>query len=382
MKDISIRSHKTILVLALVALSLMQLIEKTRITKWDNSLAQKEEAMFKMKSALHSLSKHANQINLPIDPINDPFETGLIGSRFSEITSGRGALYAKLASIDPHSAAVMIELMQDAGFKKGDLVVIGMTGSFPGMNLASIIAAEVLELEVASIASLTSSSWGANNPDFTWLDIHSYLKEQELISSPILGASIGANNDIGRSLSRTGRILAQEAIERNNVQPILLPSLEANIEERLSLISTFERSKGKLAKGYINIGGGIASLGSRNIDSKLNSGLVLPALSLSNHEILGVAPYFLSEGKPVINIQNIETLFGSYGLNINDSGALNAENTTLFAKVQYKLPVVGVSLFLLISLITGIVILDNRKNALGTQIIPLPKENNLKPQLS
>lgn len=152
MKEISIRSYKTLLVLALIAVCFMQIIEKNKVTKWDKDFVQKEEAILKMKDALQALSEHAEDINLPIDPINDPMETGMIGARFSEITSGRGSLYAKLASTDPQSAAVMVDLMHAAGYKPGDLIVIGMTGSFPGMNLASMIAAETLGLKVASIA--------------------------------------------------------------------------------------------------------------------------------------------------------------------------------------------------------------------------------------
>ncbi len=49
--------------------------------------------------------------------------------------------------------------------------------------------------------------WGANIPEFTYLDIESALYNEGLISSKTAYASYGGIDDVGRGLTPEGKIL-------------------------------------------------------------------------------------------------------------------------------------------------------------------------------
>ena len=372
-KQLSIKSNPVLIALAVGSIIVMTCIEKNMETRWSSDASLKEEAMSVMAQCIGHLTKHAEETDIPIDPVNDPNGTGMIGPRYSEITSGRGAHPSKLATTNSSSAALLVHLLKEANVKEGDMIAVGQTGSFPGLNIALSVAADVMKVELVSIASVTSSSWGATNPNYTWLDMHAILKQSGLITSNILGASIGANQDIGRSLSPVGRSSALHAIHRNDLRPIVNGSLEENISERIKLFSTNSLKKKKAISLYVNIGGGIASLGSRANSTFLPHGL----LSAKNiHELpdrKGLVYEFSERGIQTLNLKNIEQLYSEYNV-MNDSPEDSLEEShLLFAEVKYKVPLVWASLLLLVSSIAFIIIVENRRNALGSNIVSISK---------
>ena len=175
------------------------------------------EAARLMSRSLEYLKATHFKNEVAVDNINDPNDTRIIGTRFSSITSGRGSLPVKLSTANPNFGALLVQLFKEAGVRQGDHIAIGATGSFPALNIAACAAAEVLDLKVSLITSVTSSSWGANDPEYTFLDMYSTLREGGLLSQSILASSIGANQDIGRTLSPEGRNDAKQAILRNGV---------------------------------------------------------------------------------------------------------------------------------------------------------------------
>ena len=92
-----------------------------------------------------------------------------------------------------------------------------MSGSFPALNLAAFVAADVLELEVVSIASAGASSWGANIPGLSWLDMESVLSKAEILSHRSIAASLGGTRDRALGVSAAGKRRLREAIERNGL---------------------------------------------------------------------------------------------------------------------------------------------------------------------
>ena len=330
---------------------------------------EKMKASTLMKTYMDYLKemKFGNEINL--DPLNDPDNSKMIGSRYSLITSGRGSLPSKLGSTNPNVAAMIIDMMKNLKLNKGDHIAICATGSFPAMNLAVSAAAETLELEVSFIGSVTSSSWGANDPNYTVLDMYGILNKGNLLETPMIAASIGANQDMGRSLSPKGRELAMNAIDRNELIKINEGSLSQNISKRMQIFENQAKEKGNDIDAFINIGGGIASLGSSENSHTLPSGLI------SNYSLdrfsdkKGVLYEMTAQSVPSINLKNIDQLLAKYKLPIDYDNNVKIGHGILFQDYKYNLLNVSLALLLLIILITIVVIIDKKQHSLGNDII-------------
>ena len=194
-----------------------------------------------------------------IDIENDPNETGLVGSPFSLITTDEGDLDSKLTTLDPNFSAAIVDLMVQLNLVAKDTVAILMTGSMPGANIAVLTACKALGLHPISITSVGASQWGANQVDFTWLDMESILFKNDLIPSKSFAASIGGRNDMGRLLSPAGRKIITDNINGHGIQMIRKDRLADNIQYRMDLFSGFKPITDY--KAIINVGGGVASLG-------------------------------------------------------------------------------------------------------------------------
>ena len=59
-------------------------------------------------------------------------------------------------------------------------VAVGLSGSFPAMNVAVYSALYELGVEPIIISSTAASQWGANDPNFTWLDMEAVLRKADV----------------------------------------------------------------------------------------------------------------------------------------------------------------------------------------------------------
>lgn len=114
------------------------------------------KAAERMAEAERALYDYVRQNDIPIekDDLND---TGLIGPEWTELTTSLGLLEAKRTALQPDFAALLVKYYQEAGLQPGDTVCIGMSGSFPGLGIASIAAANEMGLNVRVIASYGAS---------------------------------------------------------------------------------------------------------------------------------------------------------------------------------------------------------------------------------
>ena len=113
---------------------------------------------------------------IPIDPHYDWSESGLIGQWRSEVTGAYGNLDAKRTSINPNFAAVVVRLLREAQVEPGQVVAVGFSGSFPALNICVCAALEILDLNPVIVSSVSASQWGANHPDFLWVDMEGELR--------------------------------------------------------------------------------------------------------------------------------------------------------------------------------------------------------------
>ena len=176
----AIQRTSTLVSLSLLSILCFLIAIKNKTIDVSPSYDSKVKAASLMKSAMDELKDHRMEQSVFIDIENDPNETGLVGGPYSLITTDEGDLDAKLTTLDPNFAAVVIDLMYQLGLKKNDTVAVLMTGSMPGANIAVLTACKALGLNPVTISSVGASQWGANQIDFTWLDMEKILFEKEI----------------------------------------------------------------------------------------------------------------------------------------------------------------------------------------------------------
>lgn len=304
------RSAPALVLLAGLALGGLAWVEERRIEEPRPYAGQMKDATELSRRAMAHLKDVSREKGFAIDPINDPSAGGLIGVKSSPLTSVNGHIEAKQAAGNPHFAALMVHWLRLAGVGPGDTVAVAGSGSFPGLTVSLYAALEVLQVEGIVVTSVASSSWGANRPDFTWLDMERYLYQADILQTRSSAASIGGGGDVGRGLDRAGRQAALKAMARNGIEPIQATDLASSVERRLSL---YALRGSKPVAAYVNIGGGAASLGDHG-QSDWSPGLHRPDRAIPLTSSSGVTARMLGRGTPVIHLQDVRTLARKYEL--------------------------------------------------------------------
>ena len=341
--------QKTSTLVLLSALSLICFIISINIRTIDvsGSYDQKVKAAELMHKAMEVLKNSRMESGVFIDIENDPNETGLVGSPFSLITTDEGDLDSKLTTLDPNFSAAIVDLMTQLKLKSQDTVAVLMTGSMPGANIAVLTACKALGLYPISITSIGASQWGANQVDFTWLDMEKILFENDLIPLRSIAASIGGRNDMGRLLSPAGRKIITENISYHEIPIIRNNRLAENIKHRMDIYSAVDRIANY--KAIINVGGGVASLGTSFNLKLLPPGVVLrPDISNIGRPggIEGVFSKFLNSNVPGLHILNIRPLTEQFKMPFAPIPVPEIGSGSLYADERYNIWVAALCLFI------------------------------------
>jgi len=304
-------SHRVLLVLAVVAIGCFAIAQNAKVVIRSDTYREKLRASRLTQLSMQAIRDERFPKRSEIDLVNDPHATGMIGQEYTLITTDRGVIRSKLTSTNPNFGAVMVELLTKAGLNAGDAIAASLTGSFPGLNIAFYAACDVLELKPLAITSAGSSTWGANDPMFTWLDMEDLLHQKGLIRTKSIAASIGGGEDKGRGLSRLGRRYIEESIERNGIPMIREATLEESISKRMEIL--YDHAGDQSIKAVINIGGGVASLGASINGKLIPSGLSM-SLARRNFPVKGTTLLLAERGIPVIHVLRVQTLAKRYGL--------------------------------------------------------------------
>jgi len=323
--------------LAVLALGLQALLDATRAPRRQADYALKLEAAERAAEAFRVLREHRQLVDAEVDLLNDPAATGLVGPEFSQITNAHGNLESKLTSLNPNWAAVLVKDFRDAGLDAGDPVAVAMSGSFPGLNIAVYAALEAMRLRPVVVTSVGASMWGANDPGFTWLDMESVLFDAGVFTTRTVLASHGGADDMGRGLSPEGRRLIEAAAERNGVPLLASANIEDAIAKRMAFYA--EAARGRAYRAFVNVGGGVAALGSGNNKPALASGLTV-TLPAHNWSRKGAMILFGEKGIPVIHLLRVQQLARENGLPLAPDYLPAAGEGEIFVRTMYRLPLV------------------------------------------
>lgn len=307
-------STNALLVIAATAAAAGIVVEAFPERSSELYMQQMLEASRLSNEAMKVIRAERERRRISVDPIADPTGSGLIGVAMSDITSNTGNLLAKQTTINPNWAAVVIQLLQEAGVREGDTVAVGLSGSFPGLNVSVYAAMTTMRLEPLVISSASASQWGANHPKFLWLDMERVLQEKKLIPFRSIAASFGGAEDRATGLSEPGLDLLRRAIKRNRLPLIEPENYAESVVERMAIYN--DLAGDKPIRAYLNVGGGTSSVGTHRAKFAFQPGInrrTPPRAAL----IDSVMARFLDEGIPVIHFLQLNRMAQRFGLPVS-----------------------------------------------------------------
>lgn len=257
-------------------------------------------------------------------------QTGLVGPEWTPLTTTLGHLEAKRSALNPNFAALLVKYYKQAGLKKGDVVAIGTSGSFPGLAIASLCAANAMELEVRVICSFGASMYGGTRPELTVMRMYQLMQERGLAEFTMLAVSSGGTDDHLESVLWPDE--AQQAIAdlaaASGVEYICLPTLEESIARRLELF-------GDDVDLFVNVGGASANSGTSSYTLAFPNGLVTNPPAIPTTPNRGLMYEYAARGIPVVNMLNVRQLCQDNGLPYDPSPLPLPGEGGVYAHVVY-----------------------------------------------
>lgn len=275
--------------------------------------------------AVESIRSERTRLGIPTDTETDIHDTGLIGERYTPLTSTLGSLPAKRSGTTPDAAALLVRLIRDAidvdTVREGGMVVaVNCSGSFPGFCVAALAACSALEIDAVATLSIGSSSWGANRPDFTLADIVAAASQgsaeragERLPSDGVVLVTPGGADDRGTDLDTGTLHRALRRAEKNGYEVYVPEDLDDGITRREELYD----AAGEVAL-LVTIGGNAVATGA---DAEVATwyGILTPddpgrATVIADGKRDGLVLRYLRRDVPVVQILNVERLFSDWGL--------------------------------------------------------------------
>ena len=267
---------------------------------------------------------------ITIDPRVDPVSSGLIGVSRTPITTVRGNLVAKQASVNAAFAAVIVEMLRAAGVRPGDAVAVGLSGSFPALNIASLAAIEALGAQPLAISSVGASTWGANHPRLTWPAMEKLLVQRSILRHRSIGASRGGAQDIAKKRSEAAKRLMDQLIQDTGLTPIAARAFRQRVEARMALYR--QHAAGRKIAAYINVGGVTTSVGG-SVGKRAFSPGLNTRFPVDEPLTDGVIVRFSRSGVPAIHLVQIRALARQYRLPVHPAATLDFGRSPLRGQI-------------------------------------------------
>jgi poly-gamma-glutamate system protein len=261
-------------------------------------------------SSVLAAEKQARGLTQP--PSADPNRTGMIGPEFTVITTTLGELASKRTTTSPDFAAALVRLLAPPNLPRGTPVVVILSGSFVGGNIAAIAAVEALGLKPVVIASLSASMWGATDPEFNWLDMAAVLRERGVIRARTAAVVLGGDGAVGGGMDAAAIAALRVSAARDGVPVVEAKPFAALVEALLGHLKT-ELGDGARPGAVINVGGALIGLGSCRESYEFPPGLTTRPLPCTGGTP-GLAMRLAQDGLPVLHVLNIRRLAVELGL--------------------------------------------------------------------
>ena len=284
-------------------------------------------------------------------------QTYLLGPEFTELTSTPGAPDAKRTSWNPNFAAAMVRYFNEAGLKKGDVLAIGTSGSFPGLAVAAIIAASEMGLETRIIASLGASMHGATRPEFNIFDYILSLREGGFADFTLVAVSRGGADDKGGGVfegilyegsAELAADICMDVASRTEAVYIECDTLAQSIQKRLELFGEVDM--------FVNVGGASTNSGASSYGTTFPPGLVLDPPAIPTDATRGLCFEYAAQGLPVLNLLNVKALAAENGIAYDPIPMAKPGDGGVYATTNYSLALIIIGLVLSVGILAAGVI--------------------------
>ena len=264
------KRRSTALILAVVWLAVCLVLTLAMgQTKATEDYEIKLLAAQKLQGWMDDIRDYKLEAGLSLTPY-DTHKTGMIGDEYTPITTSLGSEEAKRTTANPDMAALLVQMLTEAGVKSGDTIGAGFSGSFPTLNLAVLAAGEAMNVKVIYIASMGASTFGANQPQFTFPDMVCRLYLDGRLQTPPALITPGGDYDCGGEMFEEEKEEALARIASYGVADIMQErDFAANLKAREDLYETL----GPISC-FVGVGGNITTIGLE--EDKMKAGVMVP----------------------------------------------------------------------------------------------------------
>lgn len=297
-----------LIALAGISIAAWQGVERL-VSAWPHPRAEELRSAARMaKAAQGEIAKAKESLRLMQPADIDPSRTGLIGPDWSETTTTIGEVQAKRTATNPDLAAALARILLSLDPQAGAAVGIIASGSFPGANVAAIAAVESLGMKPVIVSSLGSSMFGANDPEFGWLDMEAAVRRAGIWSASTAAVVLGGEGATAESL--IGREMLDRAARRNGYEPIVGGDL---VQLKRAAMKAMSEAAPEGPIALINIGGAVLGIGTCLDAYGLPTGLIRKKLPCEGG-VTGLVHDFAARNVPVVHILYIKRLALDWGL--------------------------------------------------------------------
>lgn len=268
--------------------------------------AVKLDAAERMQRCMDRVKEYKAEAGLSVSA-DDRLQTGMIGEPYTFITTTNGALEAKRTTASSDMAALMAQMLRDAGIRSGDTVGAAFSGSFPALNLAVLSACAAMNVRIVYVASVGASTYGANQPELTFPDMALRLASEGLIPAPPAALSMGGWKDCGLDMDVALASEIRARLEASGVPMLYYEDYAENIAARMKLYE----ENGPI-RCFVGVGGNLTTIGKG--EDTVPYGLVRPYTVKRTDAGSGLMELYNARGLAVLHLLNVKKLAADYGL--------------------------------------------------------------------
>jgi hypothetical protein len=155
-----------------------------------------------------------------------------------------------------------------------------------------------------------------------------------------------------------------DAVARHGARLLETPSVLGAVKERVALYDSVARVRGRPIKLYVNVGGGIVSLGGAQNGRLIPAGLTR-RLAPRSYPNRGVINVMAERGVPAVHLLQVERLAREYGITDAAGETPRPGSGLMFIQYRYNLWVVGAAAALVLLVNLFVLRLDLRHKLLG-----------------
>lgn len=323
--------------LAILFFLIVSLYVVIRLTAVENATDYHDvqlAAVDKFEEAMTAIKNRKSELGIVIDPEFDPLESGMIGLPWpnlfdQSISTTRGLLEAKQLSTNPNFAALMVRYFKELRLTAGDYVAVNFSGSFPALNFAVLSAIEVMELNPIIASSIGASTYGANDPEFTYIDMERHVYESGIFSNLTTYVSLGGAND--QLLEVEDQDFKQAFLTKYDTLGYTVineSDLDQNIIDRYHNY----HDQAIAIKAFVNVGGNLVAFG-RNTSYYQNGLIKRQSVSITKGS--GLIERFLRDDIPVIELLNVEDLALKNDMSVTTTEPYSTGSGAIYQDISY-----------------------------------------------